>query len=119
MGFPSIDTINLFCDIVRREGMEKVSELLLLRSKDLRLVPSLSYLKTVLLSLIKDELIDEANGYSAGFLTCLDMFRRQLDSEDITLEDVELQLQNVLAWVDYLENEVINLQCQIDRKKIS
>ena len=102
MGFPSIDTVNLFCEIVEREGMEKISESLLLRSKDLRLIPILSYLKTVLLSLIKDDLIDEANGYSAGFLTCLDMFRRQLDSEEVSLEDVELQLQNMCGWTEFL-----------------
>lgn len=113
MGFPSIDTVNLFYEILKREGMDRISESVLLKSKDLRLIPSLSYLKTVLLNLIADDLIDEANGYSAGFITCLDMFRRQLSSEEISLEDVEIQLKNVCAWTSYLEEENMRLKDQI------
>lgn len=113
LGFPSNDTVDLFYEIVQRDGMEHVSEELLLKSKDLRLLPLVRYLKTVLLSLIKDELLDEANGYSAGFISCLDIFRRQLDSEEIDLDDVKMQIENMSAWTDYLESEVILLKDQL------
>ena len=114
MGFPSIETVDLFYEIVQRDGMEYVSENLLLKSKDPRLVPAVRYLKTVLLSLIEDELLDEANGFSAGFISCLDIFRRQIDSEDIDLEDIELQLKNLSAWIEYLEAEVVKLKSEIN-----
>ena len=113
MGFPSIETVDLFYEIVQRDGMEYVSENLLLKSKDPRLVPAVRYLKTVLLSLIEDELLDEANGFSAGFISCLDIFRRQIDSEDIDLDDIQQQLQNICGWTEYLEEEVTRLKEQI------
>lgn len=117
MGFPSTDTVNLFYEIVERDGMEHVTEDLLLRSKDTRILPMVKYLKTVLLSLIKDELIDEANGYSAGFISCLDMFRREIDSDEFTLDDIKFQIENISAWSSYLEDENLKLKDQIEKLK--
>ena len=105
MGYPTIETIKMFVEITSRDGFEEISENLLLKHKDQRIVPLLSYFKQAIIQMLEGELYDEADGFSSGFIVCLDLFRRQIESEAITLEELEIQLENMCGWSEYLENE--------------
>lgn len=113
MGYPTIETVRMFAEITNRDGFEELSERLLLKNKDPKMLPLLSYFKTAIIQMMEAELYDEADGYSSGFISCLDMFRRQIEAEAITLEELEIQLKNILAWSSYLEDESILLNEQI------
>jgi hypothetical protein len=114
MGYPTIETIKMFVEITNRDGFEEISENLLLKHKDQRIMPLLSYFKQAIIQMLEGELYDEADGFSSGFIVCLDLFRRQIESEAITLEELEIQLENILAWAEYLEKENVNLKNQIE-----
>lgn len=114
MGYPTIETIKMFVEITNRDGFEEISENLLLKHKDQRIMPLLSYFKQAIIQMLESELYDEADGFSSGFIVCLDLFRRQIESEAITLEELEIQLENILAWAEYLEKENVNLKNQIE-----
>ena len=113
MGYPTIETVRMFAEITNRDGFEEISEQLLLKSKDQRMIPLLSYFKQAIIQTMEAELYDEADGYSSGFITCLDMFRRQMEAEAITLEELEVQLKNMCGWSDYLESENLTLNNKI------
>lgn len=111
MSYPTRETVELFCEVLKKDGMEDVMEKLLMENgKDLRMMPILSFFKQSLTQLMEDHLLDEIDGYSSGFLCCLDMFRRQIGSSEITLDDLNIQINNILAWSNYLEEEVANLK---------
>lgn len=110
MGYPTIETVKMFVEITNRDGFEEISENLLLKHKDQRMMPLLSYFKQAIIQMLEGELYDEADGFSSGFLICLDLFRRQIDSEAITLEELEIQLANMEGWTTYLEDESIRLK---------
>jgi hypothetical protein len=110
MGYPTIETIKMFVEITSRDGFEEISENLLLKHKDQRIVPLLSYFKQAIIQMLEGELYDEADGFSSGFIVCLDLFRRQIESEAITLEELEIQLENMCGWSEYLENENVRLK---------
>lgn len=111
MSYPTRETVELFCEVLKKDGMEDVMEKLLMENgKDLRMMPILSFFKQSLTQLMEDHLLDEIDGYSSGFLCCLDMFRRQIGSNEITLDDLNIQISNILAWSNYLEEEVAKLK---------
>lgn len=110
MGYPTIETIKMFVEITSRDGFEEISENLLLKHKDQRIMPLLSYFKQAIIQMLEGELYDEADGFSSGFIICLDLFRRQIESEAITLEELEIQLQNMEGWTSFLEEESIRLK---------
>lgn len=111
MSYPTRETVELFCEVLKKDGMEDVMEKLLMENgKDLRMMPILSFFKQSLTQLMEDHLLDEIDGYSSGFLCCLDMFRRQIGSNEITLDDLNIQINSILAWSNYLEEEVAKLK---------
>jgi len=110
MGYPTLETIKMFVEITNRDGFEEISENLLLKHKDQRMMPMLSYFKQAIIQMLEGELYDEADGFSSGFIVCLDLFRRQIESEAITLEELEIQLTNMEGWTTFLEDESIKLK---------
>jgi len=111
MSYPTRETVERFCEVLKKDGMEDVMEKLLMENgKDLRMMPILSFFKQSLTQLMEDHLLDEIDGYSSGFLCCLDMFRRQIGSNEITLDDLNIQISNISAWSNYLEEEVSRLK---------
>lgn len=113
MGYPSLETVQMFVEITNRDGLEEISENMLLKNKEHRMLPLLSYFKQMIVNMIENELYDEADGYSSGFLSCLDIFRRQINSEAVKLEDIEAQLSNMEGWINFLETENVQLKNQI------
>lgn len=123
MSYPTRETVELFCEVLKKDGMEDVMEKLLMENgKDLRMMPILSFFKQSLTQLMEDHLLDEIDGYSSGFLCCLDMFRRQIGSNEITLDDLNIQISNISSWSNYLEEEVSRLKSIIktyeDKKEL-
>jgi hypothetical protein len=70
----------------------------------------MSYLKKIVTDFLDEDLEDSANYYTSGFITCFDMFRRQIESEEATIEDLELQLQNMIGWTQFLESENLEIK---------
>jgi hypothetical protein len=109
MTYPTADTINAFIEIVERDGIEPITEYLILKNKDTRIQPMLVFFKKIIINMMEDELFDEADGYSTGFISCLDLFRRQIQAEKVTLEELEIQIENMCGWSEYLESENLTL----------
>ncbi len=115
MSYPTRETVELFCEVLKKDGMEDVMEKLLMENgKDLRMMPILSFFKQSLTQLMEDHLLDEIDGYSSGFLCCLDMFRRQIGSEEVTLDDLNIQIDNMIGWSQYLENESLTIRNELN-----
>ena len=114
MGYPSLDTVRSFQDIVKRDGLEDITENLFTKNQDLRMSAILSYFKLILTQMLENELLDEANGFSNGFISCLDLFRRQINSEKANLEELNIQIENICGWVQFLENENLSLGNQVN-----
>jgi hypothetical protein len=117
MNYPTVETINLFTEILKRDGMEEITENILLRGKDVRMHPILSFFKIAITQMLEDNLFDEVDGYSTGFMTCLDLFRRQMDAEKITLEELEIQIENMCGWTEFLEREALDMKNEINELK--
>jgi hypothetical protein len=79
--------------------------------------PILSFFKIAITQMLEDNLFDEVDGYSTGFMTCLDLFRRQMDAEKITLEELEIQIENMCGWTSFLENEALEMKNEINELK--
>lgn len=115
MSYPTRETVELFCEVLKKDGMEDVMEKLLMENgKDLRMMPILSFFKQSLTQLMEDHLLDEIDGYSSGFLCCLDLFRRQIGAEETTLDDLNLQIDNMCGWTEYLEREGLTLRNELN-----
>lgn len=118
MSYPTRETVELFCEVLKKDGMEDVMEKLLMENgKDLRMMPILSFFKQSLTQLMEDHLLDEIDGYSSGFLCCLDMFRRQINSQETTVDDLTFQINNIEGWANFLEIENSELKNQIEELK--
>ena len=118
MSYPTRETVELFCEVLKKDGMEDVMEKLLMENgKDLRMMPILSFFKQSLTQLMEDHLLDEIDGYSSGFLCCLDMFRRQINSQETTVDDLTFQINNIEGWANFLEIENTELKNQIEKLK--
>ncbi len=114
MGYPTKETISAFKDIVEKDGMEDIFHNLVELSKSNKKInPLIEYLKAMVFSMVDGGLDEELGAYTNGFISCLDLFRRQMDSESIDLEDLNIQLENICGWNSYLEDEVVRLNDKI------
>ena len=114
MGYPTKETISAFKDIVEKDGMEDIFHNLVELSKtNKKINPLIEYLKAMVFSMVDNGLDEELGAYTNGFISCLDLFRRQMDSESIDLEDLNIQLDNIVGWNSYLEDEVVKLNDKI------
>lgn len=111
MGYPKTETIQAYLAICEKDGFVNIMEEF--TNKDLKPEhkPIFAYLKKIISDLMDDETISDecVDYYTTGFLSCFDLFRRQIESEEATLEDLEMQLQNMIGWTTFLESENINL----------
>lgn len=116
MGFPNLSTVKAFIEIVSRDGIESVMDELLTKEVKKEYDPLFSYLKKIVTDMLEDNLTEECNYYTSGFINCFQIFRMQIEGESMSLDDLEIQLQNIIAWSEYLEEEVIQLRNQIQEK---
>lgn len=118
MGYPSIETIEAFKQIVEKDGLEEIlGHIVTVSGKNKKIAPIVSFLKEMIFSMINENLEEEMSAYTNGFISCLDLFRRQIESESISLDDVNLQLENIAGWNQYLEEEVTRLKEEVDGLK--
>jgi hypothetical protein len=110
MGFPRIETIKAFVEICKKDGFEELMDEFLSKELLPEYKPVMSYLKKIVTDMLEEDLNEEANYYTSGFISCFDMFRRQIEGEHATLEDLELQIENMLGWTKFLEDENITLK---------
>ncbi len=110
MGFPSMTTVKAFIEICQKDGFENLIDEFL--SKELRAPykPTMSYLKRIVTDFLDEDMDEAANYYTSGFISCFDMFRRQIEAEEATVEDLELQLQNMIGWTQFLESENLEIK---------
>jgi len=114
MSYPTLDTISVFKEMLRRDGVEDIIEKLIIKNTDTRLFPILGYFKATLTHLMEDGLYDEIDGYSTGFLTCLDLFRRQIESNKVKFSDLEIQIENMCGWTEFLEKEALEIKTELN-----
>jgi len=108
--YPTTETVELFKHALEKDGMELIFENLFKDKKNFKMMPTLSLFKQMINNLLEDKLYEEVDGFCSGFVICLDLFRRQIEAEFITLEDVELQVQNMCGWTEYLERENLEIR---------
>lgn len=115
MTYPTKETIDAFKQILDKDGMEFILENIVNSTNtNKKITPIVNYLKEVIFSIIEDSLEEELSAYTNGFISCLDLFRRQIESESIELEDLNIQLENICGWVKYLEDDNTKLKEEID-----
>ena len=96
MGYPSKETIEAFKQIIEKDGLEEVlGNLVNISNVNKKINPIVTYLKEMIFSMIDNNLEEEMSAYTNGFISCLDLFRRQIESESIDLEDLNIQLENI------------------------
>lgn len=118
MGYPSKETIEAFKQIVEKDGLEEIlGNLVNASNMNKKLSPIVGYLKEMIFLMIDDGIDDEISSYTNGFISCLDLFRRQIESESIDIEDLNLQLENIVGWNNYLESESQTLKEELDGLK--
>ena len=114
MGYPSKETIEAFKQKIEKDGLEEVlGNLVNISNVNKKINPIVTYLKEMIFSMIDNNLEEEMSAYTNGFISCLDLFRRQIESESIDLEDLNIQLENITGWTSYLELENTNLKEKI------
>ena len=118
MGYPSKETIEAFKQIIEKDGLEEVlGNLVNISNTNKKINPVVNYLKEMIFSMIDDNLEEEMSAYTNGFVSCLDLFRRQIEGETIDLEDLNIQLENIIGWNNYLESENQALKEEVDGLK--
>lgn len=116
MGFPKIEAIKAYIDICQKDGIGNIIDEFISKEMRPEYKPIMMYLKTMIETILEEPNSEYADFYTSGFMTCFDIFRRQIESEEATLEDLEMQLQNMLGWISYLENE--NLEIKNELRKL-
>lgn len=119
MGYPSRETIEAFKQIVEKDGLEEIlGNLVNASNMNKKLSPIVGYLKEMIFLMIDDGIEDEMSAYTNGFISCLDLFRRQITSDEVTLDDVNIQIENMIGWTNFLELENVNLKNELNNLKI-
>ena len=112
MGFPKKETVALFIEMINRDGLESVILQALKGDAIPKYGPIISFLKAACLIIDDPENNSELcmESYSLGFLSCFNLFRLQIESEDMDLDDLENQVQKLEGWISYLEDENVRLK---------
>jgi hypothetical protein len=113
MGFPKIETVKAFIHTCDKDGFESIVDKLLNNDLKNEYKPLFAYLKKIVTDMLADDLVEECNYYTSGFVSCFDLFRRQIESEDMDVDDIQSQLKNLLAWSSFLEDENVSLKNKI------
>jgi len=111
--FPNNKTIKLFIDICNRDGFTKtVSEIFKEKDINNNYLPVFSYLKLSMKTIGEEEGNSDIDmeSFVTGFLCCFHLFRLQLESEDMLLDDVQANIGVLNSYVTYLEDEICNLK---------
>lgn len=105
--FPSKDTVKLFIDICSRDGLSKTVSEVIKNPIDEKYGPVLSYLKGAMRIIDNPEGTSDLCGesFGVGFLTCFNLFRLQLESEDMDIDDLQTNLDNLNNYIQFLEEE--------------
>lgn len=117
MGFPKIETVKAFIHACDKEGFETIVDRLLNNDLKTEYKPLFAYLKKIVTDMLEDDLNEECNYYTSGFISCFDLFRRQIESEDMSIDDIKIQLDNILAWSSFLEKENVELKNELNEIK--
>lgn len=110
--FPSKDTVKLFIDISNRDGFAATLSGPLKDPINPKYAPVLGYLKSAL------KIIDHSpedskfcpESFASGFLACFHMFRLQIESEDMDMEDMQSSLDSLSNYIKFLEEEAVQLK---------
>ena len=115
MNYPNKQDIITFSEILNKDGINVIFEYIAAESeKNIDIKNMLSYLAANINKLLKDELEDVAQGYVNGYISCLDIFRRKIETTELSLDDINLQLENLQGWIEFLENENFEMREKIN-----
>ena len=98
--------------MIKRDGLAKIIDQTLKGRVVPNYLPTISYLKAACLAIENptndSELCMES--YAVGFLSCFNLFRLQIEADDMDLDDLESQVQKLEGWISYLEDENVKLK---------
>lgn len=116
MGYPNKNTVNTFIALLNRDGLAKTISKLEDPLPDEQ-KPVIAYLKAIIKTLEnRDDNELCIDSYGAGFLTCFHVFRMQIESDDMDMGDLDIQLKSLQGWIEYLEVE--NLEIKSENTKL-
>lgn len=105
--------------MIKRDGLAKIIDQTLKGRVVPNYLPTISYLKAACLAIENptndSELCMES--YAVGFLSCFNLFRLQIEADDMDLDDIEAQIQKLEGWILYLEEENLRLKDQLEKIK--
>lgn len=117
MGFPKLETVKSFIQVCEKDGFESIVDKILDRELKAEYKPLFAYFKKIITDMLDDNMTEECNYYTSGFISCFDLFRRQIEADSMSLDDISLQLKNILAWSEFLERENLELKNEINELK--
>lgn len=104
--FPSKETIDVFLAMCAKDGLMKVSSSIFEDKVDPKYEPTIQILKNLVVTLTEmEKALFDPESFATGFLTCFNIFRLQLESEDMTIEDMSANMAVLNSYVEFLENE--------------
>lgn len=114
--FPSKETVKLFIDISNRDGFAATLGSALSDPVNPKYSAILGYLKSALKTIdntgVENRFCPES--FASGFLSCFHMFRLQIESEDMDIEDLQSNIDSLTNYIKFLEDESLKLKEQLD-----
>lgn len=112
--FPTKETVSLFCDIVARDGLAN-TVMPILNSKNPTYIPALSYLKKAMKKIedansIEEKMLLDPDAFSLGFVICFNLFRLQLEADELDNDDLKTNMEILQNYVEFLETENVRLK---------
>lgn len=108
--FPSKDTVSLFIDICNRDGFSNTISEILKAPMNPNYAAVLGYLKSVL-RIIDNGMSDlQSDSFASGFLCAFHLFRLQIESEDMEIEDLQLTVNSLANYIEFLEDENLRIK---------
>ena len=115
--FPTTETIELFDSVCKRDGIKHVVSDFIDNKKD-EYKPLFKYFKT-LLKMLNDDKIPDYNkldepSFTLGFLICFNLFRLQIESENLDIEDYKININSLEAYIQFLEKDNSSVKIKND-----
>lgn len=119
MGFPTLETVKLFlAELKKSKDIESIFDSYKDDGLNPKYLPSLSLLKEIVLTLnTREQYMSEVSPFFTGFMCAFDLFRRQIESEDMTVDDIEANLTSITNWTKFLEDENCRLKQELEALK--
>jgi hypothetical protein len=113
--FPTKNTVDLFIEMCNKGGpVNTVVGFLKEDSINAEYKPSIAYLKAAIQFMMDTSSDICTESFCVGFLSCFHLFRLQLEADQMDIGDLEVNLESLSNYVEYLEGEVRELNGKLE-----